>query len=146
MAVTQYTFTHKQYTEQHNSLIRKCADRAPSLRGIPWHCLTNEEKARINLSHISAARMNTKYFWVVTCSLFLITRCSLLKVEDGSLFVRNRFTFLRNYTASQPADRRGDRKTITVFLSGVGRRVGGNYSPNSTASRPSKTWDLLQHR
>ena len=28
---------HKQYTEQHSSLIRKSADRAPSLRGIPWH-------------------------------------------------------------------------------------------------------------
>ena len=47
MAVVQYTFTHKQYVEQHdrhkqymeqnNSLIRKSADRAPSLRGIPWH-------------------------------------------------------------------------------------------------------------
>jgi hypothetical protein len=28
---------HKQYIEQHNSLIRKSADRALSLRGIPWH-------------------------------------------------------------------------------------------------------------
>ena len=28
---------HKQYIEQHSSLIRKSADRAPSLRGIPWH-------------------------------------------------------------------------------------------------------------
>jgi len=47
VAVVQYTFTHKQYTEQNNrqktiteqqnSLIRKSADRAPSLRGIPWH-------------------------------------------------------------------------------------------------------------
>ena len=37
MAVVQYTFTHKQYIEQHSSLIRKSADRAPSLRGIPWH-------------------------------------------------------------------------------------------------------------
>ena len=45
VAVVQYTFTHKQYAEQHNrhkqyieqhnSLIRKSADRAPSLRGIP---------------------------------------------------------------------------------------------------------------
>ena len=30
----QYTFTHKQYIEQHSSLIRKSADRAPSLRVI----------------------------------------------------------------------------------------------------------------
>jgi hypothetical protein len=47
VAVVQYTFTHKQcteqhnrhkqYTEQYNSLIRKSADRAQSLRGIPWH-------------------------------------------------------------------------------------------------------------
>jgi hypothetical protein len=29
--------SHKQYIEQHNSLIRKSANRAPSLRGIPWH-------------------------------------------------------------------------------------------------------------
>jgi hypothetical protein len=44
VAVVQYTLTHKQYIEQHNrhkqyveqhsSLIRKSADRAPSLRGI----------------------------------------------------------------------------------------------------------------
>ena len=47
MAVVQYTFTqkqyieqhnrHKQYTEQHNLLIGKSADRAPSLLGVPWH-------------------------------------------------------------------------------------------------------------
>jgi len=47
VAVVQYTFTHKQYieqhnrhkqyVEQHNSLVRKGADCAPSLRGIPWH-------------------------------------------------------------------------------------------------------------
>jgi len=36
-----YTFTHKQYIEQHNSLIRKSADRAPSLRGIHWHLAYN---------------------------------------------------------------------------------------------------------
>jgi len=65
VAVVQYTFTHKQYiekhnqhkqcieqynqhkkyTEQHNSLIRKSADRAPSLRGIPWHLTYNWEKS-----------------------------------------------------------------------------------------------------
>ena len=37
MAVVQYTYTHKQYTERHNSLIRKSAGRALSLRIIPWH-------------------------------------------------------------------------------------------------------------
>jgi hypothetical protein len=28
---------HKQYIEQHNSLFRKSADCAPSLRSMPWH-------------------------------------------------------------------------------------------------------------
>ena len=55
MAVVQYTFTHKQYTErhsrhkqyteQHSSLIRKSAKRAPSLRGIPWHLPYNWGKS-----------------------------------------------------------------------------------------------------
>jgi len=46
-AAVQYTFTHKQYTEQNNrrkqdteqhySLISKSADLALSLRVIPWH-------------------------------------------------------------------------------------------------------------
>jgi len=37
VAVVQYTFTHKQYTEKRSSLIRKSARRAPSLCGIPCH-------------------------------------------------------------------------------------------------------------
>jgi len=36
VAVVQYTFTHKQYTEQHKNL-RKSAGRAPSLRVITWN-------------------------------------------------------------------------------------------------------------
>ena len=39
---------HKKYTEQQK--IRKSAGRAPSLRVLPWHCLTTEEKAWKNLS------------------------------------------------------------------------------------------------
>ena len=39
---------HKQYTEQHNSLIRKSADRTPSLRGIPWHLPYNWGKSTEN--------------------------------------------------------------------------------------------------
>ena len=35
------TQSTKQYIEQHNSLIGKSADRAPSLRDIPWHLLYN---------------------------------------------------------------------------------------------------------
>jgi len=34
---THRTTQSTQYIEQHNSLIRKSADRAPSLRVIPWH-------------------------------------------------------------------------------------------------------------
>jgi len=44
VAVVQYTYTHKQYTERHktnntynNTKIRKSADRAPSLRVLLWH-------------------------------------------------------------------------------------------------------------
>jgi len=37
VAVVQYTFTHKEYIERHSSLIRKSADRSPSLRCIPWY-------------------------------------------------------------------------------------------------------------
>jgi len=37
----QYTEQHiidtKQYIEQHSSLVRRSADRVPSLRDIPWH-------------------------------------------------------------------------------------------------------------
>jgi hypothetical protein len=60
VAVVQYTFTNKQYTERHNrhkqnieqnnSLIRKCADRAPSLRGIRLHLPYNWGKSTENLS------------------------------------------------------------------------------------------------
>jgi len=58
VAVVQYTFTHKQYRErhsrhkqyieQHSSLIRKSADRASSLRGIPWHLPYNWGKSMEN--------------------------------------------------------------------------------------------------
>jgi len=67
MAVIQYTFTHKQYIEQHNrhkqyieqhnqhkkyieqhnSLIRKSADRARFCEVHPGICFTAEEKASI---------------------------------------------------------------------------------------------------
>jgi hypothetical protein len=60
VAVVHYTFTHKQYIEQpsrqkqyieqHISLIRKSAERVPSLRVYPGICLTTEEKARRKLS------------------------------------------------------------------------------------------------
>jgi hypothetical protein len=37
VAVVQYTFKHKQYIEQHSSLITKSAGLASPLRFIPWH-------------------------------------------------------------------------------------------------------------
>jgi len=44
VAVVQYTYTHKQYTERHktnntynNTKIRENASRALSLRVLPWH-------------------------------------------------------------------------------------------------------------
>jgi len=44
VAVVQYTFTHKQHTEQHktnniqnNATIWENAGRAPSWLVIPWH-------------------------------------------------------------------------------------------------------------
>jgi len=36
VTVVQYTFTHKQYTEQH-IYFGKSGSRAPSLRVVPWH-------------------------------------------------------------------------------------------------------------
>ena len=67
MAVVQYTFTYKQYIEQHirhkqyieqrSSLIRKSADRALSFFEVyPGIYLTTEEKAHKNLSQ-SGRRM-----------------------------------------------------------------------------------------
>ena len=49
VAEVQYTFTHKQYIEQHNNFGRV---RALSRLGsfCPGICLTTEEKARKNLS------------------------------------------------------------------------------------------------
>jgi len=55
VAVVQYTFTHKQHTEQqnrhkqyikqHSSLIRKIAGRAPSLWGVHWNLPYNWGKS-----------------------------------------------------------------------------------------------------
>jgi hypothetical protein len=44
VAVVQYTYTHKQYIGQYNSLIRESADRALSLCELyPGIYLTTEE-------------------------------------------------------------------------------------------------------
>jgi len=57
VAVVQYTFTHKQYTERHktnntqnNTTIYGIADRAPSWLDLHWHLLYNLGKTRKNLS------------------------------------------------------------------------------------------------
>jgi len=39
-------YNSKQYIEQHDKLIRKSADRAPCLRGIPWHLPYNWGKSK----------------------------------------------------------------------------------------------------
>jgi len=44
VAVVQYTFTHKQYTEQHNKF-GKSAGRVPFLRVITWHLPYNWGKS-----------------------------------------------------------------------------------------------------
>jgi hypothetical protein len=55
VAVVQNTFTHKQYTAYRERSIHNNKKKigsafcAPSLRVIPWHCLTTEEKAWKNL-------------------------------------------------------------------------------------------------
>jgi hypothetical protein len=49
VAVVQYTFTHKEYIEQHNKLVGKTAWRAPSLGIIPLYLFTTEEKRWKNL-------------------------------------------------------------------------------------------------
>ena len=86
VAVVQYTFTHKQYieqhkqkyieqhiidakqyilAEQHSSLIRKNTDRASSLRCIPWHLSHNWGKSRKNLiqgsRRMPVGTMKTEY-------------------------------------------------------------------------------------
>jgi hypothetical protein len=52
VAIVQYTFTHKQYTERHKTTIHgitqtfwKSAGRAPSLRVLPWHLPYNWGKS-----------------------------------------------------------------------------------------------------
>jgi hypothetical protein len=51
--VVQYTFAHKQYVEQHISLIKKSEDRARLCEVYPAICLTADEKAQKNLSQDS---------------------------------------------------------------------------------------------
>jgi hypothetical protein len=52
VAIVQYTYTHKQYTEGHktnntynNTKIRKSAGCAPSLRVLPWHLPYKRKKS-----------------------------------------------------------------------------------------------------
>jgi len=45
VAVVQYAFTHKQYTEQYNAF-GKSAGRAPPLRVIRWHLPYNWGKSK----------------------------------------------------------------------------------------------------
>jgi len=64
VAAVQYTFTHKQYTEQHNSfgIVRAMPCLCELYPGI---CLTTEEKARKNHSQgsrrVPVGTMKTEY-------------------------------------------------------------------------------------
>jgi hypothetical protein len=72
VAVIQYTFTHKQYTEQHKTTLHKPTKKFGRRRAVPNHkfcgfypgiCLTTEEKARKNFSggrQIHKRTMNTQ--------------------------------------------------------------------------------------
>jgi hypothetical protein len=69
VAVVQYTFARKQYTEQHKTFGRVRA--VPRLCGLyPGICLTTEEKARKNLSQgsrsVQAGTMNIHKHTITT--------------------------------------------------------------------------------
>jgi hypothetical protein len=60
VAVVQYTFTHKQYIEQHKTFGRVRA--VPRLCGIyPGICLTTEKKTRKDLSQVLNLTLSTEY-------------------------------------------------------------------------------------
>ena len=75
VAVVQYTFTHKQYREQHNSLIRNSADRAPSLRGIPWHLPYNWAKRSEKTSAVLPLLLTSgiRLFGSCLCPIYFCT-------------------------------------------------------------------------
>jgi len=75
VAVVQYTFTHKQYTEQHNENRKfwKSAGRAPSLRVIPWLLPYNWGK-----SSQGSISLGVWICWVLPC---------LVAVGDGDSFI-----------------------------------------------------------
>jgi hypothetical protein len=82
VAVVQYTFTHKQYTQQHNSLIKKSADRASFLKLYPDICLTSEKKARKNISQDSR-RMPVGKEYTEQSILLMMIYCVLLLISSG---------------------------------------------------------------
>ena len=117
MAVVQYTFTHKQYIEQHKNFGRVRA--VPCLGELyPSICLTTEEKARKNLSHSSRTiriyRPN-KSARIRPCTMFpqpeawstrcrLHTRLSISVVQ--SIQFRGRSAVLIDINSNgRPADR-----------------------------------------
>jgi len=63
VALVQYTFTHKQYTEQHKLGRVRAVPRLGEL--YPGICLTTEEKAQKNLSpgsrRVPVGTMKTEY-------------------------------------------------------------------------------------
>ena len=79
MAVVQYIFTNKQYkeqhnlqkqhTEQHSTRIRNSADRAPSLRGIPWHLPHNSPKSKEKPQSVTVSGVPN---WLNCCKMFIV--------------------------------------------------------------------------
>jgi hypothetical protein len=66
---------HKQYVAQHSPLIRKSADRAPSVRGIPWHLLCNWKKSTEKLR---SCTLKLLFFYVKEGDLKLVVFIYLL--------------------------------------------------------------------
>ena len=60
------TIDTKPYIEQHNSLIRNSAGRAPSLRGMPWHLPYNWGKKHGKTS-VRVAVDDIMYIYICVC-------------------------------------------------------------------------------
>ena len=67
MAVEQYTFAHKQYTEQHNLGRVRAVPRLGEL--YPGICLTIEENARKTLHQgnlrMPVGTLKTEYYFII---------------------------------------------------------------------------------
>jgi len=97
VAVVQYTFTHKQYTErhkvdyieQHKKKFRRMR-AVPRLYGLyPGICLTTEEKARRNLIY-NLMEHQFKKTWVIRSGPTLKHVMFLRNYKNKQMFVDRR--------------------------------------------------------